>query len=84
MLILGKTFFKRLVSKTSEILVEDSPAESSGEVPAEGGEEHHEVRGGLPGLSVGQPHDHQAPETQGDQYGGKTKQFLFMIIILIL
>lgn len=74
-LILGKTFFKRLESKTSEILVEDSPAESGDEGHAEGGEEHHEVRGRLPGVIVGQPHDNQAPETQGDKYRGKTKQF---------
>ena len=73
MLILGKTFFKRLVSETSEILVEDSPAESGDEVHAEGGEEHHEVHGRLAGANVGQPHDHQTPETQGDKYGGKTE-----------
>ena len=75
MLILCKAFFKRLVSKTSEILVEDSPAEPGDEVHAEGSEEHHEVRGRLPGVNVGQPLDHQGPETQGDKYGGKTKKF---------
>ena len=73
---MDKTFAKRIKSKTSEILVEESLAEPGEKVHAERCEEQHEVRGQVPGVDVGHPHEHQVPDTQGDKSGSETKQFL--------
>ena len=73
MYLIDKTSFNRLKSKTSDIFVEESPAEASDKVNSEGGEEQHGVRGGVPGMDVGHPHDHQGPEKQRDEAGGETK-----------
>ena len=73
MYLIDKTFFNRLKSKTSDIFVEESPAEASDKVNSEGGEEQHGVRGGVPGVDVGHPHDHQGPDKQRDKAGGETK-----------
>ena len=73
MYLIDKTSFNRLKSKTSDIFVEESPAEASDKVNSEGGEEQHGVRGGVPGVDVGHPHDHQGPDKQRDEAGGETK-----------
>ena len=73
---MDKAFAKCIKSKTSEILIEESPAEPGYEVHAEGGEEQHEVRGQVPGVDVGHPHEHQVPDTQGDKSGSETKHLL--------
>ena len=70
-----KTLFKRVESKTSEIFVKESPAEPGDEVHSEGGEQHHEVRGRVPGADVGHSQDHQSPQTQRDKAGGETEAF---------
>ena len=74
-LIFETTSLNSLESETSEILVEESPAEPSDEVHAEGSQEHHKVRGQLLGVDVGNPHDTQGPDTQGDKSRGEAKAF---------
>ena len=79
-LFLGKTSFDCIKSKCSEIFVEESPAEAGDKVHSEGGEEQHGVRGRVPGVDVGHPHNHQGPDKEGDEAGGETK--VTKIIIL--
>ena len=69
------TSLNSLESETSEIFVEESPAEPSDEVHAEGSEEHHKVRSQPPGVDVGNPHNTQGPNTQGDKSRGEAKAF---------
>ena len=73
MYLIDKTSFNRLKSKCSEIFVEECPAKASDEVHSEGGKEQHRVRGGVPGVNVGHPHDHQGPNKQRDEARGETK-----------
>ena len=81
LLILDKTFSQCLESETSEILVEESPAETSHEVHGEGGEQHRELRAWVPGVDVGHPHDHQGPDTERDKSGGETKVIMFYVYV---
>ena len=83
LLILDKAFSQCLESETSEILVEESPAETSHEVHGEGGEQHHELRAWVPGVDVGHPHDHQGPDTERDKSGGETKEIMFYVYVNI-
>ena len=72
-LIFETTSLNCLESETSEILVEESPAEPSDEVHAKGSKEHHKGRGRLPGLDVDNSHDTEGPNNQRDKSGGETK-----------
>ena len=72
LLFLAKTSFDCIESKSSEIFVEESPAEAGDKVHSKGGKEQHRVRGGVPGVNVGHPHDHQGPNKQRDEAGGET------------
>ena len=86
MYLIDKTSFNRLKSKTSDIFVEESPAEASDKVNSEGGEEQHGVRGGVPGVDVGHPHDHQGSDKQWDEARGETKvtKIIFRIWLLLI
>ena len=67
------TSLNSLESETSEIFVEESPAEPSDQVHAEGSKEHHKVCDQLPGVDVVYPHNTQGPDTQRDKSGGEAK-----------
>ena len=73
MYLIDKTSYNRFKSKCSEIFVEESPAEAGDKIHGEGGEEQHGVRGGVPGVDVRHPHDHQGPDKQRDKARGETK-----------
>ena len=69
---LSKTFFKCLQRKTSDIIVEESPAESSDEVQGEADEERDQGGVLVLGPDVGLPSDEEGPNTHGDQSRGET------------
>ena len=83
MYLIDKTSFNRFKSKCSEIFVEESPAEAGDKIHGEGGEEQHGVRGGVPGVNVRHPHDHQGPDKQRDKAGGETKVTKIIRILLL-
>ena len=76
-----KAFFKRAESEKSEIFVEESPAKAGDKIHGEGGEEQHGVRGGVPGVDVRHPHDHQGPNTERDKSGGETKVIIHVLCL---
>ena len=75
------TFLNCLESETSEIFVEESPAEPSDKVHAQGSKEHHKVRGRMPGLDVDNPHDTEGPNYQRDKSRGEAKVLNLVVII---